>query len=168
MIDQLNITIDSWIIALDRYSFVELCTQPSLSSWSIGQLYLHLIGDTGFYIEQIEKCLQSVENVDEQPNENGTAMLAANAFPDIKIVGHPSNADIPQPANIGHVKTDLLAIRKTLNELYLLSARQSAQGKSKHPGLGYLSASQWLQFTDMHFRHHLRQKERIDNFLGKA
>jgi hypothetical protein len=40
-------------------------------------------------------------------------------------------------------------------------------GKTKHPGLGYFSAHEWLQFADMHFRHHLRQKKRIDDFLER-
>jgi hypothetical protein len=42
----------------------------------------------------------------------------------------------------------------------------SVQGKAMHPGLHYLSAREWLQFSEMHFRHHLRQKERLDAFLA--
>jgi hypothetical protein len=38
-------------------------------------------------------------------------------------------------------------------------------GKSRHPGLGYFNAGEWLRFIEMHMRHHLRQKERIDAFL---
>jgi len=43
--------------------------------------------------------------------------------------------------------------------------KSSFHGKSKHPGLGFFSASEWFQFAEMHLRHHLKQKERIDRFL---
>jgi hypothetical protein len=38
-------------------------------------------------------------------------------------------------------------------------------GKTKHPGLGFFNANEWLQFAEMHLRHHLKQKERIEEFL---
>jgi hypothetical protein len=166
-ITNLNATIDSWVAALDNYSFDEVCTQPAAGSWSIGQLYLHLIGDTGFFADQINECLQSIQHSDKQPNENGAAMLAANTFPDILIEGNPANASIPQPQNIDQLKSGLLGVRTRLNELFNQSLAQETQGKSMHPGLGYFTSLQWFQFTDMHFRHHLKQKLRIDRFLKK-
>jgi hypothetical protein len=39
------------------------------------------------------------------------------------------------------------------------------KGKTKHPGLHYFNADEWLQFADMHFRHHVKQKKKIDDFL---
>ena len=39
------------------------------------------------------------------------------------------------------------------------------KGKTKHPGLNYFNANEWLQFAEMHFRHHLRQNNRIKTFL---
>jgi hypothetical protein len=38
--------------------------------------------------------------------------------------------------------------------------------KTKHPGFHYLNAIEWLQFIEMHFRHHLKQKKRIDKYLN--
>ncbi len=39
--------------------------------------------------------------------------------------------------------------------------------KTRHLILGALSAREWYQLTEMHFRHHLRQKRRLDMFLAK-
>jgi DinB superfamily len=167
LITNLNATIDRWIAAIDQYTFEEICTQPSAGSWSMGQLYNHLIADTGFFADQIRECMQSTQHADEQPNEQGAAMLAANTFPDIKIEGNPANAEIPQPQSIEQLQLGLQGIRATLNDLFKRTCVQEAQGKSKHPGLGYFTADQWFQFADMHFRHHFRQKQRIDSFLGK-
>jgi hypothetical protein len=168
LITNLNATIDYWIAAIDQYSFEEICTQPGDGSWSLGQLYLHLIGDSYFFADQINECLQSTQHLDKQPNEDGAAMLAANAFPDIKIEGNPANAHIPQPQSITDLKSGLMGLRARLNDLVALASTQKMQGKSPHPGLGYFTAYQWFQFVDMHFRHHLRQKQRIDSFLKKA
>jgi hypothetical protein len=52
-----------------------------------------------------------------------------------------------------------------MNTVATLISESQFNGKTKHPGLGYFSAKEWLQFANMHFRHHLRQKKRIDVFL---
>ena len=52
-----------------------------------------------------------------------------------------------------------------MNDKALVMNGTVFNGKAKHPGLNYLNASEWLQFADMHMRHHLRQKKRIDDFL---
>ena len=52
-----------------------------------------------------------------------------------------------------------------MNGQVILMTARKYKGKTKHPGLGYFSAEEWLQFAEMHFRHHLRQKKRIDEFL---
>ena len=38
---------------------------------------------------------------------------------------------------------------------------QKQFGKTQHPGLGFLDALEWYQYTEMHMRHHIRQKDRI-------
>ena len=38
-------------------------------------------------------------------------------------------------------------------------------GKSQHPGIQSLNPPEWLRYAEMHMRHHLKQKSRIDAFL---
>jgi len=40
------------------------------------------------------------------------------------------------------------------------------ESKTPHPAFGYLNAREWYQIIPMHFHHHLRQKSRLDKFLG--
>ncbi len=40
----------SWITALDQYTLAGLQAKPTPTSWSIGQMYIHLIQDTRFYL----------------------------------------------------------------------------------------------------------------------
>ena len=139
-----------------------------------GRHFVHHIGfltvnpvyrDTNFFIEQIILCLISNDNVNEEPTGNGKLMLRRNEFPDMKIEGDPSNALIPQPGSADELMNKLNEVKNRLNDLFVQYQATTFAGKSKHPGLGFFSAGQWFQFADMHFRHHLRQKKRIDDFL---
>ena len=161
-------TIDTWIKALEGYDLTQLCAKPSSGSWSLGQLYLHLIADTNYYIGQIKICMATNDHMDEEASPTAKAMLLADAFPDAAIEGDPSNAAIPQPAGKEQLLDSLLAIKAEMHAIALSIAGSFYKGKTKHPGLNYFSAGEWFQFAGMHFRHHLRQKKRIDDFLKKS
>jgi len=164
-IKNFNQTIEYWIHLLDGYTLQQLCTQPSTGSWSLGQLYLHLINDTTFFIEQIKACLYNNDNGNLPSSDFAKQLFKNNTFPDIKIEGNPSNAFIPQPESKEQLKESLLLIKA---ELHALATKidPAFNGKSQHPGLGYFTAAEWLQFADMHFRHHVKQQQKIEQSLG--
>jgi hypothetical protein len=164
-ISNFNHTINIWIRALEQYDYQQLTTQPSPTSWSIGQVCMHLLADTSYYLHQIRACISTNEHAMEHASSAGKVMLSNNDFPDEILEGAPSNAHIPQPENKEKLMNDFLKLRSEMNHAASLILASEFQGKAKHPGLGYFSAQEWLQFADMHFRHHLRQKKRIDNFL---
>lgn len=165
LIDDFNHTIAAYIIELDRYTVAQLCAKPSPVSWSLGQMYLHLIADTRFYLEQIKICISNNNQAEEQAAPHAKTMFANNEFPDEFIAGAPANAHIPQPQSKEHLLNELLALKAEINAAAMRISKSEFAGKTKHPGLHYFSAMEWLQFADMHFRHHLRQKKRIDIFL---
>ena len=165
LIEDFNNTIDFWLDELNRYTYSSLCTKPSSNSWSIGQLYLHLINDTRYYLEQINICLSNNDNKNEEASSVGKQLFLNNAFPDEIIEGAPSNAFIPQPDNKEQLRNGLIDLKDEINKAGLLISSSTYKGKTKHPGLNYFNANEWLQFGEMHFRHHLRQKKRIDDFL---
>lgn len=165
MVEAANNTIDTWISQLEHYSYRQLCTKPSPESWSLGQLYAHLISDANYYIEQISHCLSNNDFEAEQASPAAQAMFLANDFPDQLIEGAPGNALIPQPKSKEELETALVNLKTELNSNWERIANTSFRGKTKHPGLNYFSAREWFQFVDMHFRHHFRQKKRIDDYL---
>jgi hypothetical protein len=167
VIKNFNQTIDHLIKELEKYDFEELCSKPSVESWSIGQMYLHLVYDTTFFIQQIEVCLSNNDHAEDDASSNAKEMFRSNAFPDERIEGAPSNAEIPQPESKAQLMKDITEIRSRMNTLAAMILKTRFKGKTKHPGLNYFSAEEWLQFADMHLRHHLRQKKRLDVFLGK-
>ncbi|MEO5563264.1 MAG: DinB family protein [Chitinophagaceae bacterium] len=165
LIDDFNYTIDIWIKELGRYNFDQLCSKPSENTWSLGQVYMHLIGETEHFLGQIKKCVSGNSNADGQMSPNAKMMFKNNDFPDELIEGPPTNADTPQPNSKDGLIRSLINLKKEFNTVGLLISPNTLEGKTKHPGLNYFNANEWLQFTEMHLRHHLRQKKRIDEFL---
>jgi hypothetical protein len=165
LINDFNHAIDIWIEALNQYSFVQLYTKPSPESWSMGQVYKHLIENTLYYAEQIRICLSSNDNEVQEASAAAKILFQNNDFPDQLIEGPPANQDTPQPRSKEELIHALHALKDEMNHLYPQIEKTNFKGKTKHPGLLYFNAGEWFQFAAMHFRHHLRQKKRIDEFL---
>jgi hypothetical protein len=163
-----NQTVDVWLQQLASYSIEDILAKPSAESWSLGQVYVHCINDTKYYLQQVRLCLLTNENMNEEASEDGKTMLLNNSFPIVEIKGDPSHTNIPQPGSKEKLTSDLQNLKAEADDLKPLFFISGRTGKTKHPGLGYLNAAKWLQFGEMHFRHHLRQKERIDKFLQQG
>jgi hypothetical protein len=165
LMEAFNQTIDAWIKESKRYNFTQLSAKPSATSWSLGQLYMHLIQSTHFFIKQIKICTANNDNVHEEAFNNAKVMFLNNEFPDMLLEGPPSNATTQQPVSKEHLVIELEQLKDELNKAEALISASQYRGKTRHFGLGYFTANEWLQFAEMHFRHHLRQKKRLDDFL---
>jgi hypothetical protein len=165
LVEDFNHTIDIWIKELKRYNFAQLCTKPSPETWSLGQVYVHLIGVTNYFIKQVEICLSTDDNAGEEASAAAKTMFLNNDFPDKMLDGPPSNAHTGQPDSEEQLMSGLMNLKEKVTNIGVLRSKSQFKGKTKHPGLSYFNAQEWLQFAEMHFRHHLRQKKRIDDFL---
>jgi DinB superfamily len=159
LLERFNVTIDDWITELDKHSFEELLRKPE-DMWSLGQVYVHIIGDTLWYLEQIRLAIDDSQFQNEPMHPNGRLMFINNSFPNERME-NPANDGMPQPVSKEILRAGLAHARLQMNEIFQLFPESKMKGKSKHPGLGYFSALEWLQFADMHMRHHLRQRKRI-------
>ena len=166
LIEDFNHGLDVWIKELEGYDFVQLCTRPTLTSWSLGQVYMHLISDTKYYIEQIKICIVTDDHANDKASPEAKTMFLNNDFPDVAIEGAPTNAYIAQPTSKEQLINDLFKLRMEMIEVSVKISVGPINGKAKHLGLGYFSANEWLQFAEMHLRHHLRQKKRINRILN--
>lgn len=164
-VNNFHASLNFWLAALDTYTLRQLLAKPSPTSWSIGQVYMHLIENTDWYFEQIKTCATCNDHRNEEASEDGKKMLLQNEFPDIQLEGPPDNDFTPQPKSKKSIYKELIRQKQELEALDKLIRTSPFKGKTKHPGLNYFNANEWFQFGDMHLRHHLRQKKRIDEFL---
>lgn len=161
--------VEIWEKEFDKYDVTQLTQKENSESWSIGQLYKHLIdGTLNFHLQQVKKCINSDENKSKKKNFKG--FLTYNilkGFPPIKIKVPASETYTPKQAqNIEELKNGFQKLKQEMRNTFE-NFEKDKKGKIEHPGLSYLNASEWFRLIPMHFKHHLRQKENIDIFLGK-
>jgi DinB superfamily len=164
-LQQFDQTIQQWIDHLDDYTMELLCRPPQPGSWSLGQAYIHIINATVWYVGQMKDALASGEDGDKDMHPDARAMFARNAFPDRLIEGPDTHTPIPQPQSKETLAQQLAVIKSEVDGLFRNFDPAAPGGKTRHPGLLYFNALEWLQFSEMHMRHHLRQKKRIDAVL---
>lgn len=164
---QMNITIDKWIDLANKYKFHTLLKKPSDESWSLGQVAMHIETETNFYITQIEICLHSSANSTESMTDDAKKIFEHNSFPNIKIRRDDTlSQHYPQPQSKDDLYSRINKLKERLNSLLIKIEASNSKGKTRHPGLGYFNAEQWLRFAEMHMRHHLRQKDSIETELN--
>lgn len=162
-----NRSINYWMQALEGYDYETLCTRPSANDWSLGQVYMHLINETQYYIEQVHLCMTDREYMTGEMTDVAKGMFRQNGFPNERLTNDPAVvAKIQQPLSKEQVYDELAVLKQQMNVAGEQVLKDSCPGKTKHPGLGYFSADEWIKFADMHLRHHLRQKERVDVYLA--
>jgi len=161
-------TLAIWIKELERYDFRQLLAKPSATSWSPGQLYMHLIQSTRFFIKQVKMSTSNDDNINEEAFAEAKRMFRNNELPDVLLEGPPSNATTPQPESKEQLMTELTGLKEEINQAEALVSNTQFRGKTRHFGLGFFTAGEWLQFAEMHLRHHLRQKKRLDDFIKES
>lgn len=126
---------------------------------------MHLVETGTYHARQIEICISSDKNKEKEATPEAKLMFANNAFPNVRIDGPASNARTQQPSSMEQLRHALLELQIRFNHLADRVNTGTITGKTKHPGLHYFSAKEWLQFADMHLRHHFRQQQRLDTYL---
>ncbi len=158
-----------WEKALDEYSMEELMRKPGSESWSMGQLYMHLVpGTLGYHVPAFEQALNSSEGKRKRKNFKGIMVFyLIKGFPPKKIKVPPSDTYTPkQPQSKEALKEGMAELKQKMKSLSGRFAMDKG-GKVQHPALGYLNAKEWYKLIVYHFEHHLLQKKALDEFLGK-
>lgn len=162
-------TAATWMAALDEYSPEQFGRKPSEEEWSIGQVYNHLIGMAyGLQLRSMETCLAGNGEVSEGgKTPPGEITFATGNFPvpRIKVPASPQYTP-SQPEDIEGVRGQLAALVDTMRASMERVTSYDPLMKAPHPALGLLNADEWYQSVEIHFRHHLGQKERLDTWLA--
>ncbi|WP_175499686.1 DinB family protein [Algoriphagus aquimarinus] len=167
-IKKFNDTIDNWLNELDSVSINRLSEKPYGTGWSIGQLYRHIIEESNWYNSQIEISLTDDTNSTIPTTEDARILLERGSFENKSFQGDPLiHENIEQPSSIAEIKFDLEFLKTYTNKLWDRMNNTSSYGKSEHPGIGYLNCFEWLQYSEMHMRHHLEQRKRIELYLDQ-
>jgi DinB superfamily len=162
-------SISIWEQELNNYSFETLVRKPSEDSWSLGQVYIHLIQATlDFHLEQVDMCIKNDENRTKWKNFKGFMVFKLlKKFPPIQIKVPATDAYTPkQPVSVDEIKQGLQKVRTEMEIITDKLVTNQNKGKTAHPGFKFLNATEWYLLVGMHFEHHLNQKKRLDDLLA--
>ncbi|KIL42317.1 hypothetical protein SD70_02085 [Gordoniibacillus kamchatkensis] len=180
---------------LERYDLEQLTRKPGEEEWSLGQMYMHLIRSSLFMqLANVDACrkegLDSGAPVSGVPGtreaavaassapgataataagktEQGAALFAMGSFPPEPVRVPPSpQYTPPQPESKDELAQGLRQVLARMRELEPALAHIPPERTRPHPRLGGLNAVEWFLLVEMHYRHHLLQKARLDAFLG--
>ncbi|HEY0899793.1 MAG TPA: hypothetical protein VGD90_10690 [Sphingobacteriaceae bacterium] len=166
-LDKFNATINIWIDELRKYSLHYLLSKPDEMSWSLGQLYEHILEETRWYFGQIEVSLNDKDHTQIETSEAAKTLFERGAFEDKMIQGDPLISErVRQPTSIEELTNDFVQLKNEAERIWNQIRHAKAYGKSEHPGMGFLNCFEWFEYAEMHMRHHLKQKARIDGFLA--
>lgn len=158
-------TLEVWLAALDSYDDAAWRRAPADDVWSIGQVYAHLVdAGTSFGIDKIEKCFER-RGEKSKKTFAGYLVFLIGRIPPVRVKA-PFKGYAPQLREKSEARAALLEVKRRLHEVAPRIA--DAGGTAGHPFLGKLNAREWLIFSEMHLRHHLRQKKRIDALLAQS
>lgn len=122
-----------WEGELERYKLDDLQKKPDPGSWSLGQVYLHLINATlNFHLQQARQCLKSTENGEKRKNFKGISTYhILRSLPPIKIKVPASEFYTPKQAESKvEIENGLYEVRKQMNLFWMNLSRKSKERPS--------------------------------------
>jgi len=152
---------------LDYYGEKQFKKQTPVSSWTIGQLYHHLIqGSQDYHFKAIKACLaKSKENQPKKKTLAGFFIFTFNRFPPIKSKV-PNGYTPEQIENTAKAKDMMFGFLKEMQKLAIeIDKVNNNSYRVNHKILGNLTAKEWYLLISLHIEHHLTQKKKIDKIL---
>jgi hypothetical protein len=162
-------TAKYYLKELDFYGKNQFKYKPAEKEWSIGQVYDHLInGTNAYHLKQIENCLAKKGGSEKGSKKfKGRMLFLLKSFPNLRVKGVAATTYEPsQPESPVKMKDELYRFIKIMNQTAKdIDAAGPLSYKVAHPSLGMMNAGEWYMLIEMHFRHHLRQKARLDEIV---
>ncbi|WP_438444487.1 DinB family protein [Gorillibacterium sp. sgz5001074] len=154
---------------MERYTWEEFNRKPSAASWSLGEMYEHVI-ETGYLqLDSLHACLREPENRTAQKTAVGRLVYFLGSIPPVKAKVPPSAEGTARPpASKEELLRKMDVLQRRMEETLPLVSSASPYSKIRHPYFGFINAKEWYHHLVMHMAHHLRQKKRLDRFLGKG
>jgi len=152
-----------WLKELDFYGNNQFKKKVTNTSWTIGQIYDHLLKySQEIHVKAIQECLLAKDaNVKQGKSFKGFVQFSYGSYLPFKHKSNPYK-EPAQPLSTEKVKDDFYRFLKLIYKVAKEIDYKKPSAKVKHPSLGYLSAEEWFKLMEMHFRHHVKQKKKLD------
>lgn len=139
---------------------------PPIQGWSYSEVYCHIFDSSLLSLIALENAAK--DKGENQPTHFSVKLiLFFGSLPPAKKYKVPKRlAERVKKISKTEAMDFILEFKKALDEVYPHIPGANLHSKTKHPRLGYLNAKQWLRFTEIHLKHHLKQLVRIEKSFG--
>ncbi|MCU0324732.1 MAG: DinB family protein [Spirosomaceae bacterium] len=163
--DNLESVVNQYIRSLGEYADEQFTSKKDADTWSLGQMYEHLVQTSNFFfMANVMRCLEQRKGqIGGEKNEWGEKQFRYGGFPPRKFK-IPEALQGPEPVakSREEYKSLLGKVLEDAQKLIEPILQNNGEYKTLHPPFGFLNAAEWFYAMEMHFRHHLRQKEELE------
>ena len=166
--DKLEELIGYFIQELENYTEEQFQYKNDEETWSLAQMYQHMYTASTFFVYSASNCLQKRKgSTDGGKTPTGEGLYQRNSFPD-KEIKQPKEwtKGVPEAKTRTEAKQQWQDLLPKLKELADTILQDDGSYKNKHVFFGMLNAAEWYQQVEMHNRHHLKQKNKLEGFAG--
>lgn len=151
---------------LDRYSEDDLHYISRPGTWSLGQMYDHILLVAHEYLDEVKTCASLTTGSAAGKTPYGEVLFRQSAFPPVKIrLPDEMNAPPNNTDSADQLKQRLLQLVEWMKDWSSQVDQIDPTLKTEHGGFGWLNAYEWYQLIGMHTQHHFRQKQELENHL---
>jgi len=146
---------------LHMISETQFQVTPPPGGWSYSEVYCHIFDASLLSLVPVEKCIAG-KGEQKRTWLITKIILFAGRLPGTKYK-MPKTLE-PRVRKITKEEASFLIKEFTtkLSDDFNGMGQADPAVKNQHPNLGYLNASEWLRFIEIHLNHHLKQLKRIE------
>jgi hypothetical protein len=157
--------LNNYLNKLSEYTQNQFIHKSDDETWSLGQLYEHLVVSSTYFLRQAEGCLKEDKgSFDGEKTEQGKQMFAFGGFPPIKIKvpeKYKSASELVAQS-IEHYQTAFNDLLEYLPKVQSAIAANATTYKRQHAIFGMLTATEWVWCLETHLRHHIKQLKELE------
>ncbi|MCY1691272.1 DinB family protein [Exiguobacterium sp. SL14] len=136
-------------------------------TWSISQMYDHLIVVSHEYLDEVEACQHAHIVAESGKSPFGDKLFDVGAFPATPIrLPDAMNAPPDETDQVERLRTRWRQLIDRHATLAPIAQSTPSDQKTQHGGMGWLNAAEWYALISYHLAHHQLQKRRLDAALA--
>jgi DinB superfamily len=158
--------LNSYLDKLSEFSQEQFSHKSDEETWSLGQLYEHLVTSSTYFLRQAEGCLREDKGSFEgEKTEQGKQIFAFGGFPPVKIKVpekyKPTSEIVSQ--GLEHYQITFKDLLEYLPKVEAAIEANSTTYKRQHAIFGMITATEWVWCLETHLRHHLKQLKELED-----
>lgn len=159
----------SYIARLDMYNDDQFDFKQSEEIWSLAEMYDHVCKSSShFFMANLVRCLEERKGqIGGEMNENGHKILRYNSFPPLKFK-QPKATLAPKIETSTRLAYSeyLKELLENVQDMVSKMPAEPSNYRCYHPVFDWLNSHEWLQMLEIHTRHHLRQQNELEGYVG--